>query len=76
MSSKRTSANDHHGLSFGETTIMIVTSMVLCVVAVLIGGSASMTAAFSVNLAVHFAIVVGSRAEGRAVFILKQESSQ
>ncbi len=47
---------------------MIVTIIALCVLAATIGGNALMLAAFAVNLAVHFALVVGNRVEGIAVF--------
>ena len=45
-----------------------MTIIALCVLAATIGGSASMIAAFAVNLAVHFTLVVGNRVEGIAVF--------
>jgi hypothetical protein len=42
------SANDHRGgLSIRQTTILIVTSMVLCSIAALMEGGTSMIAAFS-----------------------------
>jgi hypothetical protein len=63
------SANDHlGGLSIRQTTILIVTSMVLCGIAALMEGGTSMIAAFFIHLAAHIAIVVGGRAEGIAVF--------
>ena len=69
MPSKGAGATDHcEHLSPVKAIAMIVITIALCVLAATIGGSASMIAAFAVNLAVHFAIVVGNRVEGIAVF--------
>jgi hypothetical protein len=66
--SKGESANDHsRGSSIRKTTFLIVTSMVLCVIALLMEGGASMIAAFLIHVAAHIAIVVGGRAESIAI---------
>ncbi len=54
---------------------MIVTTFVLCILAVTMEGGASMIAAFAIHLATHFTIVVGSRVEGIAVFHKMTDSS-
>jgi len=69
MPSKGAGATDHcEPWSSVKAIAIIVTIIALCVLAATIGGSASMIAAFAVNLAVHFALVVGNRVEGIAVF--------
>jgi hypothetical protein len=46
---------------------MIVTTIVLCILALIVEGVLPMIAAIAINLASHFAIVVGSRVEGIAL---------
>ncbi len=66
--SKEESANDHFGgLSIRKTTILIVISMALCVIAALLEGGATMITAFFIHVAAHIAIVVGGRAESMAM---------
>ncbi|HYT45736.1 MAG TPA: hypothetical protein VEP90_25650 [Methylomirabilota bacterium] len=67
---KGAGATDHcSDSSLVKTIAMIVATIMLCVLAVAVEGVMSMLAAIAVNLAAHFAIVVGSRVEGIAVFI-------
>ena len=67
---KGAGATDHYSdSSLVRTIAMIVATTMLCVLAVVVEGVPSMLAAIAVNLAAHFAIVVGSRVEGIAVFI-------
>ncbi len=62
MPKKGAGATDHYEcLSLIKAIAMIMTTIALCILATTIGvgGSASIIAAFAINLAVHFAIVVG-----------------
>ncbi len=65
---KGAGATDHSsGSSLVKTIAMIVATIVLCFLAITVEGVLPMIATFAVNLATHFAIVVGSRVEGIAV---------
>ena len=64
---KGAGATDHcSDLSVCNTVTMLVATIVLFVLAVTVKGDMPMVAAFAVNLASHFAIVVGSRVEAIA----------
>ncbi len=64
------------GSSHVKTFAMIVATIVLCFLALTVEGVLPMIAAIAVNLASHFAIVVGSRVEGIAVLATKHIASQ
>ncbi len=65
---KGAGATDHSsGSSLLKTIAMIVTKIVLCFLALIVEGVLPMIAAIAINLASHFAIVVGSRVEGIAI---------
>ncbi len=65
---KGAGATDHFsGSTFVKTIALILAIIASCFLVLKVKGVMPMIAAFAVNLASHFAIVVGSRVEGIAV---------